>query len=269
VRRLWGAVPGVVVALTLAGCGGSSPSSDASATRSVTPSSTPVPKGYPSDAPTGQAYTEPGSDLTLGEAAIVAWQPPGAAAGTASVPASASGSSSAPASGSATTTTSTAAALRITVTAIRPTTYAESFRDWKVSDALKTSAPYFVKATVTNLSTAGTADLGGLAVPLYGETAADTLVEASTFASTFKPCAPGTFPKKFAPGATAEVCLVYLVPDHGTLTGVTFRPSIDFKPIRWATPAALLPTGSASVGSTPSASGTIGVTPTPSATMSR
>ena len=45
--------------------------------------------------------------------------------------------------------------------------------------------PYFVHATVENV---GDTDLGGRAVPLYIVDGRNTLIEASTFASTFKPC---------------------------------------------------------------------------------
>ncbi|WP_300679259.1 hypothetical protein [Nocardioides sp.] len=294
VGRLSVVVLGTVTALALAGCGGSEPKAAPSTTAPVTPSTTPIPAGYPSNAPSGLPYAKPGTDLSLGEAATVAWQPPAtgttaaptatptATASTSSAPSATStpDASSTPTGSASVTATPTKAvrpsgALRITVTAIQPTTYAKSFRDWKVSSALQTSSPYFVKATVTNV---GTVDLGGLTLPLYGETSADTLVEPSTFASTFKPCNPGAFPKKFAAGATVKACLVYLVPDKGSLTGVTFRPSVDFVPITWSTPAALLPgagtatgsaTGSASASTSASTSGTIGVTPTPSATMTR
>ncbi|MFT4262341.1 MAG: hypothetical protein QM572_03075 [Nocardioides sp.] len=239
--RLSVAGVGVVAAgLMLAACGGSddkpAPTSSASA------SATAIPAGYPSAAPTGLAYSEPGSELEVGTSAIVAWQP---------------------------AQSTEVSALNVRVTAIRATTFAESFQDWKVSDDLKTSVPYFVEASIANVSDA---DLGGLLVPLYGETSADTLLEPSTFASAFKPCNPANFPKPFARGAIAQVCLVYLVPDGGQLTGVTFRPTEEFLPIIWKTPeetASPSPTSSAtgSTSSSATASATNSASSSASATI--
>lgn len=217
--RGWGAAAvGAVALLALAGCGGSEQSQPAPTP--TLPSVTPVPSGYPSGATTGLDYAKPGDEVALGAAATVAWQPPQA---------------------------TVVGALRITVTSIQRTTFAASFKDWKVSDQVKGDAPYFVRATIAN---SGAVDLGGRAVPLYGETSADTLLEPSTFASTFKPCNPNAFPKSFPAGKVATVCLVYLVPDQGELTGVSFRPTESFVPITWG-----------------AVSQTMAETPTPSATM--
>ncbi|MFI2708112.1 hypothetical protein ACH5WX_11250, partial [Nocardioides sp. CER28] len=79
----------------------------------------------------------------------------------------------------------------------------------------------------------GPTGLGGVPVPLYGESAADALVEAAVFKETFKPCHPSALPTPFATGAHASVCLVYLVPDKGALVGAAFRPTQDFDPIVW------------------------------------
>ena len=70
-------------------------------------------------------------------------------------------------------------------------------------------------------------------VPLYIVDGTNTLVEATTFASAFPPCEPGTFPKKYPPGKTAEVCLVFLSPKKGDLTAVSFRPTQEYDPITW------------------------------------
>lgn len=122
------------------------------------------------------------------------------------------------------------AVLDIKVTRLEKTSFKESFDGWDLSAETKKKAPYFVRATVTNR---GTADLGGRPVPLYIVDGNNVLIEATSFASTFKPCSPGTFPEKFSPGKKADVCLVYLVPNKGELTAVSFRPAEDFDPIVW------------------------------------
>ncbi|UDY24854.1 hypothetical protein [Nocardioides sp. Kera G14] len=218
------AAAGAVVVLglsTLAACGGSDekPTPTPAATTSAPAA---APKGYPTGSPVGLDYAKPGDSFQLGESGTVAWQPPKATA---------------------------VGALRISVSAIQRTTFAKSFRDWKVADEVKGYAPYFVQASVANV---GPTNLGAQTVPLYGETSADTLLEPSTFATTFKPCTPSTFPQKFTTGQVAVVCMVYLVPDGGQLTGVTFRPTEGFTPITWSGDAQ-----------------TIGAEPTPSATITQ
>ena len=42
-------------------------------------------------------------------------------------------------------------ALDITITALEQTTFARSFKGWKLDAATKKSTPYFVRASITNL----------------------------------------------------------------------------------------------------------------------
>jgi hypothetical protein len=125
-----------------------------------------------------------------------------------------------------------AGTVRISVGDIQRTSFKKSFQDWRVDARMRTYTPYFVRARVTNV---GQTDLGGVPVPLYGDSAADALVEAAVFKETFKPCHPSALPTPFAAGAKAKVCLVYLVPDKGALVGAAFRPTDDFDPIVWRT----------------------------------
>jgi len=174
---------------------GASSSASPSASVSASPSSyLPVPAGV--------TLSEQGSALAVGQPATVAWQP----------------------------RQDTVGVLDVTVDRLERTTIAKSFTGWKIPDSTQSAAPYFVRATVTNR---GDTDLSGRAVPLYAVDGAGTLVEATTFASVFKPCRGGVFPDAFTPGATAQVCLVYFVPDKGDLTGVSFRPTQEFNPITW------------------------------------
>lgn len=183
--------------IALAGCSGSDEPA-------VTPSQTPTTSSaapYPSSAPTS-GLTDPGTDLSFGQAASVSWQAKADAVGT----------------------------LRISVDSVEQTTFEQSFKDWKIDDTTKTYTPYFVHAYVTNL---GETDLSSVQVPLYGESTADALVEPSTFATVFRPCNPGKLPRGFTAGVAKAVCLVYLVPAGSQLAGVVFRPTEEFLPITW------------------------------------
>jgi hypothetical protein len=120
--------------------------------------------------------------------------------------------------------------LDLKVTRLEQTSFKKSFAGWDLDEQQKKSNPYFVRATITNR---GETDLGGKPVPLYIVDGNNTLVEATTFASSFTPCQPGTFPKKFKPGHKMKACLVFLSPKHGELTAVSFRPTQEFDPITW------------------------------------
>ncbi|GAA1968769.1 hypothetical protein GCM10009798_31730 [Nocardioides panacihumi] len=202
-------VSALLAVAVLSGCSGGSGGSDASggsggpsASAAGRTPSTSATTAYPSGAPTGTVLTEPGTTVALGSDATVSWEPRQGQVGT----------------------------VRIKVDRIERTTFVKSFRDWRVDATTKTYAPYFVHAHVTNL---GTSDLGGAAVPLYGESAANALVEPAVFKETFKPCHPSVLPKPFPAGRSVPVCVVYLVPGRGQLVGAAFRPTQDFAPIVW------------------------------------
>ena len=193
----------------LSACSGSSDGGNADNGGTASPSATgtaATDAGYPS-VPSGVSLTSPGKALRLGQSATVAWKP----------------------------NQQTVGVIDLTVTALHDTTFKKSFKGWQLNAATKANSPYFVTATVRN---AGSTDLSGQQVPLYGSAASGALVEASSFASDFKPCHPGVLPTPFPEGATANVCLVYLVPGasggaKGTLDGVSFRPTEAFDPITW------------------------------------
>lgn len=184
----------------LTGCSGDEGEpADAGTTDSPTASASPSP--YPS-APDTVTLTDPGTDLALGESATIAWQPVQALVGV----------------------------LDISVTAMERATF-QAFRGWQIDDATRQQAPYFVRATIVN---AGETDLSTQPVPLYALDAAGAPIQASTFGGEFEPCRPSALPAPFPPGASADVCLVYLLPSGGTLAGVIFRPTDAFEPIVWS-----------------------------------
>jgi hypothetical protein len=120
--------------------------------------------------------------------------------------------------------------LEIKVSRLEKTSFKKSFVGWDLDPGQKKANPYFVRATITNV---GETDLGGRRPPLYIVDGTNTLVEPTTFASAFTPCEPGSFPTKFPNGKSVKVCLVFLSPNKGDLTAVSFRPTQEFDPITW------------------------------------
>ena len=189
----------LVPALVLTGCSGGDddPSgSDGSASSSPTVADEPY-----LPVPDGVELTAQGSELSLGDKATVAYEP----------------------------RQDEVAALDLTVTRIEKASF-KLFVGWKLSPETLKTTPYFVHAKVKNV---GDADLGGRPVPLYAVDGDNTLIESSTFRSTFKPCPSQLLPKKFKTGDALTTCLVYLAPDKGKVTAASFRPTEEFNPIVW------------------------------------
>jgi hypothetical protein len=120
-------------------------------------------------------------------------------------------------------------AIEITVTSLEKANF-DLFVGWELTKEIRKTAPYFVRAKVTNV---GDTDLGGSPVPLYAVDGENRLIESSLFTGTFKPCESASFPKKFKTGETLKACMVYLVPDQGELAAASFRPDQEFDPIVW------------------------------------
>ncbi len=193
----------------LAGCTGGDdaeaqgePSASVSETTTPTATATATETPY-LEVPDDVELTPQGSELEVGETATLAWQPKQDLIGV----------------------------LDVTVDRLEKTTFKKSFQGWKLDDKTRKSTPYFVRVSVENT---GKTQLGGLRVPLYIVDGENTLIESSSFASRFKPCPSTSLPKKFGAGRTQQVCLVYLAPDGGELTAVSFRPTQEFNPITWA-----------------------------------
>lgn len=209
--RLLALVSSVAVAALLASCSGGGETSAEStgtpteATSSASSSASPTPSEGSSaylPVPAGVELSPQGSKLALGDDATVAFQPRQGLVGV----------------------------LDVKVTKLEKTSFKRSFAGWDLSAQNRKTAPYFVHATLENT---GKENLGGRRVPLYVVDSTDTLVESASFSSTFAPCPDDRLPKKFGPGRTAKVCLVYLAPDKGKLRAVSFRPTQAFDPITW------------------------------------
>lgn len=194
-----------VLTLVLAGCsddGEQAPEGEASGSPS---SSETVAEEPYLEVPEGVELTAQGSALAVGDRATVAYELPRQKVG----------------------------ALEITVTSLEQASF-DQFVGWDITKTIRQTAPYFVRATVTNV---GDTDLGSKdgaqPVPLYAVDDQNRLVESSLFSGAFKPCEPATFPEKFKNGDKLKACMVYLAPDKGDLTAVSFRPTQEFNPIIW------------------------------------
>ena len=197
-RLLVGALA-VAVALPLSACTGSSDDSDdAPGDGAGTSAAGPAPY---LPVPDGVVLTDQGSELGLGESAVVAWRPRQGEVGV----------------------------LKVTVSKLERAPI-KALLEWQLDAAGRKSSLFYVTVTVANV---GELDLGGRRIPLYVDNGRNSLIESNEFKTDFKPCPSPTLAEPFASGEEITTCLVYLVPKHGHLTSVTFRPSERFDPITW------------------------------------
>jgi len=183
----------LVSSVALTGCGGNEKKPESK------PSVT-LPTGNV-NVPTGVTLTTAGTELKFGESANVAYEP----------------------------NAERNSVLQMTVTAAEQGRIAD-LSAYVLDDRTKASTPYYVRVSVKNI---GDGDVGQTPIPLWAVDGTNTLIQASTFTNSFTKCPSTALPTTFAPNATASACLVYLVPNHGSLTGVSFRPLQAFEPIVW------------------------------------
>jgi hypothetical protein len=189
------AVAVTAAGLVLASCGSRDGTSDASsASASPSPTST-------VSVPAAVTLSEPGSNLSFGDTASVIFEP----------------------------TQKSGSVLDLTVKKATKGSV-KDFSAFILDDYTKAATPYYVNVQVKNR---GEGDVGGTPVPLWGVDAANTLLPAATFTTTFRKCPSEPLPKSFASGDTMNACLVLLAPDGGTLKAVSFRPDQEFSPIQW------------------------------------
>lgn len=217
-------VGALAVSLLLAGCSGDgSPETTSSPQPTVsvtpTPSASPTPEPPYLKVPDGVELTTPGFALTVGERATVAWE----------LPAEKAKKGKKGKKGKKKRKKAKVAVVSIRVDAIESATL-KAFAGWDLKKEARRSNPFFVRAKVVNL---GETNLTGVRMPVYIVDGTNTLIRSSIFEGDFKPCSGADFPKKFKPGKKAKVCLVYLSPDNGRLTAVSFRPIEQFNPITW------------------------------------
>ncbi len=162
----------------------------------------PTPSGF--EVPDGVELTPGGTELAVGEPGTVVVDLGGAAA----------------------------SAVTVEVSAVDRGTMRD-FRFFSLDETVRASTPYYVRATVTNEGPAG---LGGVSVPLLAHSDADTVYPASELVGSFEPCPTSTVPESFLAGSSADVCLVFLVPEGETLRTVDLQPGDPSDAVRWTVP---------------------------------
>ncbi len=160
----------------------------------------PVPKGL--EVPKGVTLTKGGATLTEGKPASVVYQVGDKAASV----------------------------ITVTVSSVRKGSIKEDFTFFSLDDETKESSPFYVDVTVKNEGPAG---LGGAALPIFAHDSSNTNLPANDIVGTFKPCPDSTLPKSFLPGATADLCLVYLVPKGRALQSVDLQTGSAKDAITW------------------------------------
>lgn len=153
------------------------------------------------EVPAGVSLTKPGKTLEFGEAATIAYEPnPGRSS-----------------------------VLTMEVDRVRQGSIAD-LSAFQLDEQTKKATPYYVTVRVTNV---GTGDLGKSPIPLWVVDGDNTLIQASSFTTSFKRCPSTPLPETFGPSAATKACLIYLVPNKGRVTGVSYRPLQAFEPILW------------------------------------
>jgi PBP1b-binding outer membrane lipoprotein LpoB len=182
-------------ALLLSACGGESKG------KPNVQGSTDLPRGNVK-VPDGITLTKAGTALTFGEPAVVAYEP----------------------------NTQRSSVLSVTVNSVQAGKIAD-FAAYQLDERTRRSRPYYVRTTVKNI---GTGDLSGAAVPLLAVNNTNALVQPSTFTSSSLAQCPSTaLPAGFVAGKAYQGCLVYLMPDAGSLVEMSYRPLQAFEPITW------------------------------------
>ena len=158
-----------------------------------------VPKGF--EVPAGVTLTKGGAKLAAGEPASVIYQ----------------------------IADKTRSVITVAVTAVEKGNI-EDFKFFSLDDAAKLATPFYVSAKVTNVGPAG---IGLAPIPLYAHDSNNTIALPNELVGKFKPCPLGALPRSFLPGATAKVCLVYLVSKDTTLVSIDLQTADQKDPITW------------------------------------
>ena len=103
-----------------------------------------------------------------------------------------------------------ASAVTVTVTEVVTGDLVNDFRFFNLPEDLKTSTPLYVHARVKNEGPSG---LGGVALPILLRTTTDKVFPPNDLVGNFRPCPKSALPASFLAGATANICLVYLLPE--------------------------------------------------------
>lgn len=191
----------IAASLVLAGCGGDDDQPAGAEGDGETPTATPSPTSTIA-IPAGVTLTALGSELGFGDAATVEYSP----------------------------NQRITALLDLTVSEARAGRL-KDLEGFNLNDDYRKNANYYyVDVEVTNV---GDTDLGGRDIPLNGVNGDNVLLPPVVFQSAFEKCPSEKLPKNFGPGDSFSTCLVYLSPDKGELSAVSYRPTAEIEPITW------------------------------------
>lgn len=197
---------GVLALGLLTGCGsnGDDKAEEKESVKPTPSATTDAPAPY-YDVPLGVTLTEPGTQLALGAAGVIAFERRQKEIGV----------------------------LSVQVDRIERTSFQESFPGWNVDDVTAARTPYFVRLTVTNV---GTTDLGGLKLANVIWADDGTTLEApNQYTKEQLPvCAGDPLPATFRQSATAQICQVYFIAPARTLQTISFIPPAGLDPVTWA-----------------------------------
>lgn len=138
-----------------------------------------VPDGF--DVPKGVRITQGGSKQQVGKPATVVYQIEQRAA----------------------------SAVTVTVTDVVVGDLARDFRFFNLPQEVKSSTPVYVHVRVKNEGPSG---MGGVALPILLRTTKDQVFPPNDLVGDFRPCPKSALPASFLTGATANICLVFLLP---------------------------------------------------------
>lgn len=123
-------------------------------------------------------------------------------------------------------------AVEITLTRVEQAPM-KAFDGFKLTKAQKKGAAYYVRAKVENV---GNADLSGFTLPIYLDDGSDIIYPPVNIPSAFEACEPRVLPKKFLPGKSAKVCMVYLSSPDAQLRAIALQPAEGVAQIEWTGP---------------------------------
>ena len=103
-----------------------------------------------------------------------------------------------------------ASAVTVTVTEMVVGNLTRDFRFFNLPDEVKSSTPLYVHVRVKNEGPSG---LGGVALPVLLRTDKNQVLPSNDLVGDFRPCPKSALPASFLPGATADICFVYLMPE--------------------------------------------------------
>jgi len=198
----WAVTATALPVLAACGGGGSTPSSQhspdeppvsTSAPQSPAPSSSAAGNG---GATTAGQLTPPGTHLSLGQQAIVGWDPGD--------------------------TGKNVFRLELTVVSIEKGSIANDFRNVQLNAKEKASTPYYVTVKIKALSSNPPSDNDDPAIALNGVDDRGQQQGEVTFFGHFARCDDPQAPRPFTAGKSFTACLTYLMPGGGSIKSMTW-----------------------------------------------